>query len=305
MAKVLVCDPMADGPMEEMGKIDYLDVTYSPDVSAEELLTAVKGMHALVVRGRTKITKEVIDACDEAKVFIRGGVGIDNIDHAYGDAKGIETKNTPAASSRSVAELALAMMFALSRHLVPATNSMQAGKWEKKAFKGPELGGKTLGLIGLGRIAQCLGGMCHALGMKVIGFDPYVNAADIKDFPVEGKSLDEVMAESDYISMHVPLTDETANMISTGKLSLMKPTAYLVDCSRGGVRDDAALAQLLKDGKIKGAGLDVFAKEPPESNPFEGMDNVVMAPHQGAQTAEGQSRVGYEVVEILREYFKP
>jgi len=305
MAKVLVCDPMADGPMEAMRSVEHLDVTYSPDVSAEELLTAVKGMHALVVRGRTKITKEVIDACDEAKVFIRGGVGIDNIDHAYGDTKGIETKNTPAASSRSVAELALAMMFALSRNLVPATNSMQAGKWEKKAFKGPELGGKTLGLIGLGRIAQCLGGLCHVLGMKVIGYDPYVNAADIKDFPVEAKTLDEVMAESDYISMHVPLTNETANMISTEKLSLMKPTAFLVDCSRGGVRDDAALAPLLKEGKIKGAGLDVFSKEPPESNPFEGMSNVVLAPHQGAQTAEGQSRVGFEVVEILRDYFKP
>ena len=304
MAKVLVCDPMADGPMEQMRALPHLEVTYSPDVTPEELLTAVKGMHAMVVRGRTKVTEEVIDAFDEMKVVVRGGVGIDNIKHEYAAGKGVETKNTPAASSQSVAELALAMMFALARKVVPATSSMQAGKWEKKAFKGVELSGKTLGLVGLGRIARALGKMGHGLGMRVIGTDPYVKAADVREFPVEGVSLEEVMTGSDYISVHVPHTGETHHLLDAPMLGMMKPTAFLIDCSRGGVRDDAALASLLKDGKIAGAGLDVFESEPPESNPFEGMPNVVMAPHQGAQTAEGQSRVGYEVVEILDAYFK-
>lgn len=303
MAKVLVSDPMADGPMEAMRAVDYLDVTYMPDVLAEDLLTAVKGMHAMVVRGRTKVTEPVIDAMDEMKVIVRGGVGIDNIAHEYAALKGIETKNTPAASSRSVAELALGMMFALARKIVPATNSMQEGKWEKKRFKGSELGGKTLGLIGLGRIARCLGGMAHALGMEVAGTDPYVDAESITEFPCIGITLPEVMSASDFVSMHIPCNDETRGMLNAAMLARMKPTAFLIDCSRGGIRDDNALATLLRDGKIAGAGLDVFAVEPPESNPFAGMENVVLAPHQGAQTAEGQSRVGDEVVEILKDYF--
>lgn len=304
MAKVLVCDPMADGPMEKMRALPHLEVTYSPDVTPEELLNAVKGMHAMVVRSRTKVTEEIIDAFDEMKVIVRGGVGIDNIKHEYAAEKGVETKNTPAASSQSVAELALAMMFTLSRKLVPATNSMMTGKWEKKAFKGTELSGKTLGLVGLGRIARALGKMGHGLGMTVLGTDPYVNASEITEFPVQGVSLEEVMAQGDYISVHVPHNDETHHLLNDAMLGRMKPTAFLVDCSRGGVRDDTALAALLKDGKLAGAGLDVFEVEPPASNPFEGMENVVLAPHQGAQTAEGQSRVGYEVVEILDAYFK-
>jgi D-3-phosphoglycerate dehydrogenase len=304
MAKVLVCDAMSDGPMNEMRAIPYLDVTYAPEVSKEELPAAVKGFHAMVVRGRTKVTKEVIDAFDEMQVIIRGGVGVDNIDVDYAVANGVKVMNTPAASSVSVAELALAMMFTLSRHIVPATNSMMAGQWEKKAFAGVELWNKTLGLVGLGRIARALGARCHALGMKVVGYDPYVNAADIREFPCEAGTLADVMSKGDYISMHVPHTDETHHMLNAEMIGLMKPKAYLVDCSRGGVRDDAALAAALKEGRIAGAGLDVFAKEPPESNPFEGMPNVLLAPHVGAQTKEGQSRVGYEVVEILRDYFK-
>lgn len=304
MAKILVCDEMKDGPMNEMRAVPYLDVTYTPEVTKEDLPGVVKGFDAMVVRGRTKVVKEVIDAFDCMKVIIRGGVGVDNIDVTYAEAKGVKVMNTPAASSVSVAELALAMMFALSRHIVPATNSMMAGQWEKKAFAGVELWNKTLGLIGLGRIARALGTRCHALGMKVIGYDPYVNAADVQEFPCEAGTLADVMSKSDYISMHVPHNKETHDMVNAEMIGLMKPKAYLVDCSRGGVRNDAALVAALKEGKIAGAGLDVFEKEPPESNLFAGLPNVLLAPHIGAQTKEGQSRVGYEVVEILREFFK-
>jgi D-3-phosphoglycerate dehydrogenase len=303
MAKVLVCDPMADGPMEQMRAIDYLEVTYSPEVSAEELPAAVKGMHAMVVRGRTKVRQGAIDAFDEMRLIVRGGVGLDNIDVEYAEGKGVKVMNTPGASSVSVAELAISMMFALARRVVPATNSMMAGKWEKKEFKGVELWQKTLGLVGLGRIARTVGLRGHGLGMKVIGTDPYVKAEEITEFPVEGVSLEELMSRSDYISVHVPHNEETHHLLGAEMLGRMKPTAFLIDCSRGGVRDDAALVALLQEGKIAGAGLDVYEAEPPESNPFAGMDNVVLSPHVGAQTGEGQGRVGYEVVEILRDYF--
>ena len=304
MAKVLVCDPMSDGPMAKMRAVPGLEVFYKPEVTADELLTEVKGMDAMVVRSRTKVTEAVIDAFDTMKVIVRGGVGIDNIKHEYAKSKGVETKNTPAAASQSVAELAFGMMFALARKIVPGTNSMMDGKWEKKSFKGVELSGKTLGLIGLGRIARALGKMGHAIGMKVIGYDPYVKASDVSEFPVEGAGLAELMERADYISMHVPHTDETHHMLGAEMLGKMKPTAFLVDCSRGGVRDDAALSSLLKDGKLAGAALDVFEKEPPEGNPFAGMANVILMPHVGAQTAEGQNRVGDEVVEVLAAYFK-
>jgi len=303
MAKVLVCDPMADGPMDEMRKISYLEVDYQPEVSAQQLPTAVKGKHAMVVRSRTKVTEPVIDAFDEMQVIVRGGVGVDNIKVDYAKSRGVETRNTPAASSVSVAELAIGMMFALSRKIVPATHSMQEGKWEKKAFKGVELWQKTLGLLGLGRIACAVGLRAHGLGMKVIGFDPYVKAEDIKEFPVTAVTLDELMSQADYISLHTPHTEETHHLINADKLAMMKSSAFLIDCSRGGVLDDNALAHALLEKKIAGAGLDVYESEPPEVDYFGEFRNVVLTPHIGAQTAEGQSRVGYEVVEILRDYF--
>lgn len=304
MARILVCDPMAEGPLNDIKECQYLELVYKPDVTADELPNAVKGMQAIVVRSRTKVTKPVIDAFDEMKLIIRGGVGVDNIDVEYAESKGYPVKNTPRATSVSVAELALAMMFALSRHVAPATASMLAGQWEKKAFKGVELWKKTLGLVGLGRIACALGVRANALGMRVIGYDPYVDPADIIEFPCEGVPLDELMSRSDYISLHVPHTDETHHLIGANMLAKMKPKAFLIDCSRGGVRDDNALAEALKAGKIAGAALDVFEKEPPESNPFTGLANVVLTPHIGAQTGEGQNRVGDEVVEILTEFFK-
>ena len=279
------------------------ELVVAPNRDMATLIDLARDVDA-IMSNWSDVPAELIDAAPRCRIIARLGIGLDNIDVDQAVASGVNVMNTPAASSVSVAELALAMMFALARNLVPATNSMMAGQWEKKAFAGVEIWNKTLGLVGLGRIARALGARCHALGMKVVGYDPYVNAADIKEFPCEAGALVDVMSKGDYISMHVPHTDETHNMIGAEMIALMKPKAYLIDCSRGGVRDDAALATALKEGRIAGAGLDVFAKEPPESNPFEGMSNVILAPHVGAQTKEGQSRVGYEVVEILRDYFK-
>jgi len=303
MAKVLVCDAMAEGPLEGIRACDYLDMTYDPEVTPEGLLEAVKGMHALVVRSRTKVTKEVIDAFDEMKLIVRAGVGVDNIDVPHAKEKGYEVRNTPAAPSASVAELTLGMMFALVRGLAPATRSMHEGKWEKKQFKGAELWQKTLGIVGIGRIGYELAKRAVALGMDVVFYDPYVEAGAITEFPAKKVGLDELLAQSDFVSVHVPHTDETHHIINAESLAKMKPTAYLLNCARGGVVDEPALAEALKEGKLAGAGLDVYEHEPATDHVFKDMKNVVLTPHIGSQTAEAQKRVGFEVVQILKDYF--
>jgi D-3-phosphoglycerate dehydrogenase / 2-oxoglutarate reductase len=303
MAKVLVCDAMSAGPLETIKATPYLDMSYTPEVTADELLTTVKGMQAMVVRSRTKVTRAVIDAFDEMQLIVRGGVGVDNIDVAYAREKGIEVRNTPAASSVSVAELAIAMMFALARKIVPATNSMQAGQWDKKAFKGVELWNKTMGVIGLGRIGRETARRGEALGMKVIGYDPFVNANSVTEARVENVELDDLLARADFVTLHIPHNEATHYIINAERLALMKKKAYLINAARGGVVDEHALAEALKNGVIAGAGVDVFEKEPPAENLFAGMDNVLLAPHVGAQTSEGQERVGDEVAQILKDYF--
>lgn len=303
MAKVLVCDAMSAGPLETIKATPYLELSYTPEVTADELLNTVKGKHAMVVRSRTKVTRAVIDAFDEMKLIVRGGVGVDNIDVAYAREKGIEVRNTPAASSVSVAELAVAMMFALARKIVPATNSMQGGQWEKKAFKGVELWNKTLGIIGLGRIGRETARRGAALGMKVIGYDPFVKASSVTEAPIEDAELDDLLARADFVSLHIPHNDATHYIIDAARLAKMKKKAYLINAARGGVVDEQALAEALKNGVIAGAGIDVFEKEPPAENRFAGMANVLLAPHVGAQTDEGQERVGDEVAQILKDYF--
>jgi len=303
MARVLVCDAMAEDPLDEIRACDYLDLTYDPEVSPEGLLTAVKGMQALVVRSRTKVTKEVIDAFDEMKLIVRAGVGVDNIDVPYAKEKGYEVRNTPAAPSVSVAELAIGMMFALARGLPAATRSMQDRKWEKKKFKGIELWQKTLGIVGIGRIGYELAKRAVALGMTVLFYDPYIKQEDITEFRAKKVLLDELLAQSDFVSVHVPHNDQTHHMINADSLAKMKPTAYVLNCARGGVVDEPALADALREGKLAGVGLDVYEHEPAQDHAFADFENVVLTPHIGSQTAEAQSRVGFEVVEILKDYF--
>jgi D-3-phosphoglycerate dehydrogenase / 2-oxoglutarate reductase len=304
MAKVLVCDAMSEGPLNKIRACPYLELTYSPEVTPEELLTAVKGMDAMVVRSRTKVTEPVIDAFDTMRLIVRGGVGVDNIKVDYAKSKGVETRNTPAAASASVAELAIAMMFCLARKLNVASNTMHAGQWDKKAFsKGVELSGKTLGVIGLGRIGRETAKRGEALGMKVIGYDPQVKAGSVTEAQVGEATLDELCEKADFITLHVPHNDSTHYMLNAARLGQMKKSAFIINCARGGVVDEAALAEALKAGTIKGAAIDVFEKEPPEVNHFLGLENVLMAPHIGAQTVEGQERVGDEVAQVLMDYF--
>jgi len=305
--KVLICDSVAPVTVDTLRQAG-LEVDYRPDITAEELLRDAGQYEAMVVRSRTKVPKEVIDAGKNLKVIVRGGVGVDNIDVAHAKSKGVDVRNTPKASSNSVAELALGYMLALARKIPQATMSMAAGEWKKKQLGGTEIAGKTLGLIGFGNIGRMLGEKAAALGMNVIFFRR--TPTDVSF--ARQVSLDELLAESDYISLHVPKTAETANILNAETLSRVKDGVFVVQCGRGGTIDEDALYDALASGKVAGAALDVFADEkvnPGNPRLFElrdkdGFLKVIGSPHVGASTTEGQERVGGEVADILIEYHR-
>jgi len=297
--KILICDKTEMEAIEQM-RAAGLTVDTNFEITPEELTTVLPAYDGCVVRGRTKIRQPLIDLCPGLKVIVRGGVGLDNIDADYARSKGITVMNTPKASSASVAELAIGLMFMLARSLYKATATMKAEKWEKKAFEGDELGGKTLGLIGIGNIGREVAKRANALGMTVIAYDPYVKEAE----GVRLVQLDELLAKSDYISLHLPKTKESANMIGKAQFEKMKAGVRLVNCARGGIVDEAALYEALVSGKVAGAALDVFAEEPPIDYRLLKLANVIGSPHIGAATHEAQGRVGAEVAEKLIEFSK-
>ena len=297
--KILICDKTEMEAVERM-RAAGLTVDTNFEITPEELTTVLPAYDGCVVRGRTKIRQPLIDLCPGLKVIVRGGVGLDNIDADYARSKGITVMNTPKASSASVAELAIGLMFMLARSLYKATATMKAEKWEKKAFEGDELGGKTLGLIGIGNIGREVAKRANALGMTVIAYDPYVKEAE----GVRLVQLDELLAKSDYISLHLPKTKESANMIGKAQFEKMKAGVRLVNCARGGIVDEAALYEALVSGKVAGAALDVFAEEPPIDYRLLKLANVIGSPHIGAATHEAQGRVGAEVAEKLIEFSK-
>ncbi|HPR62654.1 MAG TPA: D-2-hydroxyacid dehydrogenase [Thermoanaerobaculia bacterium] len=297
--KVLICDPVDDKAIARMRDAG-LDVTVKTGMTPEELLPALSGFEAVVVRSATKIRKDAIDAADALKVVVRGGVGVDNIDVAYAREKGVEVRNTPAASSDSVAELAVGMMFALARQIGAADRSMREEKWEKKKFKGIELSGKTLGVIGIGRIGLASARRAHALGMSVVAYDAFIN--QVSEPFVSMVSLEELLERSHFITLHIPFDPTTGAVLGAAEFSKMKDGVYIINCARGGVVDEPALLEALNSGKVAGAGIDVYAKEPTENWNLVKHPSVICTPHIGASTREGQARVGGEVADILIEY---
>lgn len=305
--KVLICDPVAPVTIQMMEDAG-IEVGNRPDITAEELLRDAAAYDGMVVRSRSKVPKDVIDAATNLKIIVRGGVGLDNIDVAHAQSKGISVRNTPKASSNSVAELALGYMLALARKIPQATASMTAGEWKKKQLKGTEIAGKTLGLIGFGNIGSLLGEKAAALGMEVLFYRRQPTEVAF----ARQVSLDELLAESDYISLHVPKTPETTNILDAQAFAQMKDGVYIVNCGRGGTLDEDALYDALASGKVAGAALDVFVDEkvnPGNPKLFElkdenGFHKVIGSPHVGASTVEGQARVGLEVAEILIEYYR-
>lgn len=296
--KLLVCDPTdptAVAAMREAG----IDVDVRDDITPEDLETAIGDYNAMVVRSRTKVREPLIDKAANLKLIIRGGVGLDNIDVTYAESKGIEVRNTPSASSNSVAELTIGYLFALVRQLPQVTASMKQGQWEKKAFsKGKDLSGKTLGLIGLGRIGSLAAQKANALGMEVLF---YRRTPTEVDYATQ-VSLDELLARSDFVSLHVPHTPETHYIIGTEAFEKMKDGVYIVNCGRGGTLDEAALYDAIKSGKVAGAALDVFEDEKEERGArFMDLPQVICSPHIGAGTKEATARVGDEVAQIAIE----
>ena len=305
--KVLISDPI-DKQGVELLKAAGLTVDERPGLPPEELVKAIPEYDAIIVRGATKVTKDIIEAGSNLKAIGRAGVGLDNVDAAAAKAKNIKVMNTPAATSVTVAELALGMMLSVARSIPQATQSLREGKWEKKIFKGFELFGKTLGIIGIGRIGVELAKRAKAMGMTVIAYDPLVKSSDVAPLV----ALDELLEKSDFISLHVPKTEQSKHMLSTAQFAKMKKNAVLVNCARGGVVDEAALYEALTSGKIKAAALDVFETEPVDKTPeakalyakLFALPNVIGTPHVGAQTAEGQRRAGIGVAELVRDALK-
>jgi len=297
--KVLIADPIAKDAIREMegAGVEVYDLSGLPK---EQLPERVGEFDVMVVRSATMVRREMIDRMDNMKLIVRGGVGLDNIDVEYAKSKGIDVKNTPAASSISVAELTLSHMLALSRWIVRGTTGIREKKWEKKQLKGVELFRKTLGIIGIGRIGRELAKRAKGLGMRVIAYDPYINRVE----GVEIVDFDTLLSNSDYISIHVPLTPETRDMINREAFERMKNGVIIVNCARGGLIDKNALIDALKSGKVRGAGIDVYEKEPPEHTELMDFPNVTFTPHIGAATKEAQGRVGEEVVRIVKEFAK-
>ncbi len=299
--KLLVCDPTAPDAIEAMQQAG-IEVDVRDDITAEELETAIAEYDAMVVRSRTKVRAPLIDKAARLKLIIRGGVGLDTIDVAYAESKGIEVRNTPAASSNSVAELTIGYLLALARRIPQVTASMKEGRWEKKTFsKGIEIAGKTLGLIGLGRIGGLVGQKAHALGMEVLF---YRRTPTEVDFATQ-VSLNELLAQADFISLHVPHTPETHYIIGADEIAKMKDGVYIINCGRGGTLDESALYDAIKNGKVAGAALDVYEDEKEERGKrLMELEQVIGSPHIGAGTVEAKARVGEEVAQIAIEFFQ-
>ena len=302
--RILVTDGMDKDALQTLKNNGHevVEQFYAP----EELGAALKEFDAVVVRSATKVRANHIDEAKggKLKLIIRGGVGVDNIDVKYAEAAGITVKNTPRASSQSVAELAMAHMFACARFVSIAGHTMREGKWEKKAYgKGIELQGKTLGIVGFGRIGQHLGVMAKAIGMTVIAFDIFHIPGIEEQLGIPYVEMDELLAKSDFISVHAPAVDGGA-LINAERIAKMKDGVCIINTSRGTNVDEAALLAALESGKVRAAGLDVYADEPASNSALYSHPMVSCTPHIGAATVEAQKRIGAEIVDIITNFGK-
>ncbi len=293
--KVLVTDGIAKEAVKLLEDAGHV-VTES-DPTPEELMEVIGGYDAVLVRSKTKIRTAAIDKAANLKAIGRAGIGVDNIDIEYAKEKGIKVVNAPSGSTLSVAELAFGHMISLARGITRGTEGIKKGDWLKKQLKGMELDGKTVGIIGCGRIGQALAARCQAFGMDAIGYDPYLPKEIAEKAGIELMEMDDIYKRADFISLHVALTDSTRHMVSKEQFEKMKDTAFIINCARGGVVDEEALYHALKDGVIGGAALDVFESEPPGEIKLAELDNVTFTPHIGANTKDAQLKAGTMVAE--------
>lgn len=299
--KVLVSDKISDRGVEILKKAG-LDVDVKTGMKPDELKACIGEYHGLVIRSATKATAEIIEAAKNLKVIGRAGSGLDNVDKAAASKKGIVVMNTPGGNTITTAEHSIALLFSLARMVPQAAASMKAGQWEKKKFMGVELFNKTLGIIGLGNIGNQVAKKAQGLEMVVIAYDPFLSDDRAKALGIEKVSLDELFSRSDFITIHTPLTPETKNLINSETIGKMKNSVRIINCARGGIINEKDLYEALKSGKVAGAALDVFEKEPPEDFSLIGLDNVICTPHLGAATEEAQENVAIAVAEQIADY---
>jgi D-3-phosphoglycerate dehydrogenase len=302
--KILVSDPLAKQGVE-IFKNEGFEVEIKTGLKPDELKAAIKGVAGLVIRSATQVTADLLAAADALKVVGRAGTGLDNVDIPAATAKGVIVMNTPGQNSNAAAELALGHIFALSRHIARGHRGVKEGKWEKKALRGHEVKGKTLGILGLGNIGRILAELGKGVKMRVVGFDPFLSADEIKARGAEPVDFAGLLAQADYLSIHVPKTKETAGLFNAATIAKMKDGAYLINCARGGIVDEAALCDALASGKLSGAALDVFEQEPlPADSRIMYADDLVCTPHLGANTHEAQVNVAIAVANQMSKYLK-
>lgn len=300
--RILLADAIAEEGLAILRDEPRLDVDDRSGVAQDELLSLVGVYDALIVRSRTHVTAEVLDRARRLRVIGRAGIGVDNIDVDRATRLGIVVLNAPAGNALSAAELTMALLLALARHVLRADRAVRQGGWRAVELQGVELYGKTLGLVGCGRIGSEVARRARAFGMRVIAYDPYLHPERAREAGVELVTLPDLLEESDVLSIHAPLTAETRSLIGAQELARMKRTAYLLNVARGGIVDEAALAEALRAKRIAGAALDVFEREPPApDHPLFGLENVIVTPHLGAATEEAQRSVGIEICRAVRD----
>ncbi|NEO76384.1 phosphoglycerate dehydrogenase [Moorena sp. SIO4G3] len=300
MSKVLVSDSIDQAGIDILSQV--AEVNFNPNLSPEELLTIIPDYDALMIRSGTRVTQEVIEAGKQLKIIGRAGVGVDNVDIPAATRHGIVVVNSPEGNTIAAAEHALAMMLALSRHISDANQSVKSNKWQRKLFIGTEVYKKTLGVVGLGKIGSHVATVARAMGMKLLGYDPFISVERAEQLGCRLVEMDLLLQESDYITLHIPKTPETAHLINDEAIAKMKPTARIINCARGGIIDEEALAKALKEGKIAGAALDVYESEPLGESPLRELGKeIVLTPHLGASTAEAQVNVAVDVAEQIRD----
>ena len=301
MPKVLISDKLSPAAIDIFRRRG-LDVDFKPGLTPAELRAIIGEYDGLAVRSATKVTRELLDAATNLKVVGRAGIGIDNVDIRSATARGVVVMNTPHGNTITTAEHAIAMTFALAREIPQADASTRAGKWEKNRFLGVELSGKTLGVIGCGNIGAIVANRAVGLHMKVIAYDPYLSEKRALDLGVEKVELEALLTRAEFITLHTPLTDATRNILSREALAKTRPGVRIINCARGGLLDESALADAIKSGHVAGAALDVFEHEPATDSPLFALDNVVCTPHLGAATAEAQENVALQVAEQMSDF---
>jgi D-3-phosphoglycerate dehydrogenase len=300
--KILVTDDVSDSGLQPL--LDAgIAVEKRLKLSPTELTEALQGCTGLVVRSETKVTSELLESAPNLRVIGRAGVGVDNIDVGAATMRGVVVMNAPDGNTITTAEHTIALLVSLARQIPQANSSLKAGKWERKKFIGVELQGKTLGIIGLGRIGRVVAGRARALGMTIVAYDPFIAPDQAHDLEIELAPLEEVYMRADFLTVHTPLTNETRGLIDREVLSKMKHGARIINCARGGLVDENALYEAIKSGAIAGAAIDVFSQEPPPADhPLLSLEEVIVTPHLGASTTEAQEGVAFTVAEQMRDF---